>query len=206
MDSRFDADSESGENRRSETGVPPKASIAALFWTFFRIGAFTIGGGYVMVPLIQRDIVERRGWIDKDSFVDVLAIAQTAPGPLAVNTAVYVGYMLRGVWGAMASTAGCILPSIIIILVVAALFDQISSFSYVQAAFAGIRPAVVVLIVSAAIKIGRPVVRSRVELALAAAAMVLVAFVRVSPALVVTAAALYGLFAPSVSGNGGSDA
>jgi len=206
MDSRFDADSESGENRRSETGVPPKASIAALFWTFFRIGAFTIGGGYVMVPLIQRDIVERRGWIDKDSFVDVLAVAQTAPGPLAVNTAVYVGYMLRGVWGAMASMAGCILPSVIIILVVAALFDQISSFSYVRAAFAGIRPAVVVLIVSAAINIGRPVVRSRVELALAAAAMVLVAFVRLSPALVVTAAALYGLLAPSFSGNGGSDA
>ena len=206
MDSRFDADSEPGENRKSETGVPPKASIAALFWTFFRIGAFTIGGGYVMVPLIQRDIVERRGWIDKDSFVDVLAVAQTAPGPLAVNTAVYVGYMLRGVWGAMASTAGCILPSIIIILVVAALFDQISSVNFVQAAFAGIRPAVVVLIVSAAIKIGRPVVRSRVELALAAAAMVLVAFFHVSPALVVTAAAAYGLFARSVAGNGGTDA
>ncbi|HON42541.1 MAG TPA: chromate transporter [Bacillota bacterium] len=206
MDSRFATDSEPSENHRSETGGPARASVAALFWTFFRIGAFTIGGGYVMVPLIQRDIVERRGWIDRDSFVDVLAIAQTAPGPLAVNTAVYVGYMLRGIWGAMASLAGCILPSIIIILVVAALFDQISSSSYVQAAFAGIRPAVVVLIVSAAIKIGRPVVRSRVELALAAMAMVLVAFVRISPALVVTAAAIYGLLSRSISGNGGKDA
>ena len=206
MDSRFATDSEPSENHISETRGPARASAAALFWTFFRIGAFTIGGGYVMVPLIQRDIVERRGWIDRDSFVDVLAIAQTAPGPLAVNTAVYVGYMLRGIWGAMASLAGCILPSIIIILVVAALFDQISSSSYVQAAFAGIRPAVVVLIVSAAIKIGRPVVRSRVELALAAMAMVLVAFVRISPALVVTAAAIYGLLSRSISGNGGKDA
>ena len=134
--------------------------------------------------------------IDKDSFVDVLAIADGAGT---------TGCEHRGVRhasrdsGAMASTAGCILPSIIIILVVAALFDQISSSNYVQAAFAGIRPAVVVLIVSAAIKIGRPVVRSRVELALAAAAMVLVAFVRVSPALVVTAAAAYGLLARSTA-------
>lgn len=205
MDSRFAKDSESGEGLAPQTSVPPRASAAALFWTFFRIGAFTIGGGYVMVPLIQRDIVERRGWIDKDSFVDVLAIAQTAPGPLAVNTAVYVGYMLRGIWGALASVAGCILPSIIIILVVAALFDQISSARYVQAAFAGIRPAVVVLIVSAAIKIGRPVVRSRVELALAVSAMVLVALVHVSPALVVTAAAAYGLFGRSIARNGGTD-
>lgn len=206
MDSRFATDSKSSEGRRPEISVPPRASLAALFWTFFRIGAFTIGGGYVMVPLIQRDIVERRGWIEKDSFVDVLAIAQTAPGPLAVNTAVYVGYILRGIRGAMASLTGCILPSIIIILVVAALFDQVSSSNYIQAAFAGIRPAVVVLIVSAAIKIGRPVVRSRVELALAATAMVLVAFVRVSPALIVTAAAAYGLFAGSIAGNGGANA
>ncbi len=173
----------------------PKASLAALFGTFFRIGAFTIGGGYVMVPLIQRDIVERRGWIEKRRFVDILAVSQTAPGPLAVNTSVYVGYMLRGLRGAMAAVAGCILPSIIIILVVAALFEHLSSCTYIQAAFAGIRPAVVVLIASAAFKIGRPVVRSRLELTLAAAAMVLVAFVHVSPALVVAAAAVYGLLA-----------
>ena len=159
-----------------------------------------------MVPLIQRDIVERRGWIEKDDFVDILAVSQTAPGPLAVNTSVYVGYMLRGVRGAMASVAGCILPSIIIILVVAALFDQISSSGYVQAAFSGIRPAVVVLIISAAIKIGKPVVRSRVELALAVGALVLVAFVRVSPALVVTAAAVCGLCAGTAPGNGGKNA
>jgi len=206
MDSKSATDSKSNEDRRQEMKAPPRASAAALFWTFFRIGAFTIGGGYVMVPLIQRDIVERRGWVEKDSFVDVLAIAQTAPGPIAVNTAVYVGYMLRGIWGALSCLAGCILPSIIIILVVAALFDQISSSTYVQAAFAGIRPAVVVLILSAAIKIGRPVVRSRTELVLAVAAMVLVAFVRVSPALVVTAAAVYGLVSRSIAGNGGTDA
>ncbi len=68
-----------------------------MFWTFFRIGAFTIGGGgYVMVPLIQKDVVDRKGWVTKDEFIDALAIAQTAPGPIAVNTSVYVGYALRG--------------------------------------------------------------------------------------------------------------
>ena len=163
-------------------GTAP-ASLWDMFWTFFRIGAFTIGGGYVMVPLIQKDVVDRKGWVAKDDFVDVLGVAQTAPGPIAVNTSVYIGYMLRGFAGAAVSVAGCIIPSIVIIMAIASVFDRISSLRVVQAAFAGIRPAVAVLIASAAVKLGKPVVRSGGELAIAAAALVMVSFFNISPAL-----------------------
>ncbi len=173
-------------------GTAP-ASLWDMFWTFFRIGAFTIGGGYVMVPLIQKDVVDRKGWVDKDDFVDVLAIAQTAPGPIAVNTSVYIGYVLRGFAGAAVSVAGCIIPSIMIIMIIASVFDHLSSLNVVQAAFAGIRPAVAVLVASAAIKLGKPVVRSAGEVAIAVAAFVMVSFLKISPALVVVLAALAGL-------------
>lgn len=182
-------------------GTAP-ASLWDMFWTFFRIGAFTIGGGYVMVPLIQKDVVDRKGWVAKDDFVDVLGVAQTAPGPIAVNTSVYIGYMLRGFAGAAVSVAGCIIPSIVIIMAIASVFDRISSLRVVQAAFAGIRPAVAVLIASAAVKLGKPVVRSRGELAIAAAALVMVSFFNISPALVIVIAALAGL----MTGVGGDSA
>ncbi len=168
-------------------------SLWALFWTFFRIGAFTIGGGYVMVPLIQRDVVDKNGWMSSEDFVDALAIVQAAPGPLAVNTAVYVGYVVRSYAGALVSMAGCILPSILVILAVAQVFSQIGSIKIVEAAFSGIRPAVVVLILSAVINIGKPIIKSRPELALSAAAFALVAFAGLSPAVAVFAAALVGV-------------
>ncbi|MCR4425834.1 MAG: chromate transporter [Firmicutes bacterium] len=138
-------------------------------------------------------MVDRRGWISREDFIDLLAITQTAPGPLAVNTSIYVGYVLRGITGALVSAGGCILPSIVAILVVAALFTQISSLHLIHAAFRGIRPAVVILIVSAALRIGKVSVRSLPQFGIAAAAAILVAFFRVSPALVIVIAALAGL-------------
>ncbi|OPZ63685.1 MAG: Chromate transport protein [Firmicutes bacterium ADurb.Bin506] len=170
-----------------------RASLTELFWTFFRIGAFTIGGGYVMIPLIQKDIVDKHGWLSKDEFVDILAVAQTAPGALAINTATYVGFELRGIVGSLVSVAGCALPSIIIITLVAAMFSQVASAKVVQAAFAGIRPAVVVLILSAVVKIGKPIMKSGRDLMLAAAALLAVAAFGISTPLVIVAAALVGV-------------
>ncbi len=142
----------------------------------------------------SKDVVDRKGWVAKDDFVDVLGVAQTAPGPIAVNTSVYIGYMLRGFAGAAVSVAGCIIPpSIVIIMAIASVFDRISSLRVVQAAFAGIRPAVAVLIASAAVKLGKPVVRSGGELAIAAAALVMVSFFNISPALVIVIAAWQAL-------------
>lgn len=195
LDARYGDEMKMGSKQGS------RVSLGDLFLTFLRIGAFTIGGGYVMVPLIQKDVVDKNGWMSREDFVDALAIAQTAPGPIAVNTSVYVGYMLRSYAGALVSVAGCITPSILVILVVAAAFSQIASLRVVDAAFAGIRPAVVVLIVSAVLNIGKTVVKSLPELCLSAAAFVLVAFAGVSPAIVVTAAALIGVFFWKGGGN-----
>ena len=119
-----------------------------IFWSFLKIGAFTFGGGYAMIPLIQHEVIHRRGWIEERNFLDLLTLAQTAPGPIALNTAVFVGYKRRGYLGALSAILGVILPSFLVILVVAIFFASIRNNTYVDAAFKGMRPAVVALIVA----------------------------------------------------------
>ena len=121
-------------------------SFFKLFTTFFRIGLFTFGGGYAMIPLIERDVVQRNGWIKPTEFADLLALAQSAPGVFAVNMAVFVGYKLRGVPGALAAAFGCVLPSVMIILLIALFFRQFRHIEVVNNVFKGIRPVVVALI------------------------------------------------------------
>ena len=121
-------------------------SLLKLFATFFRIGLFTFGGGYAMVPLIERDVVEKNGWVGKDNFIDLLAVAQSAPGVFAVNMAVFIGYRLRGKRGALAASFGCVLPSVVIILLIALFFRRFRHIEVVNNIFMGIRPVVVALI------------------------------------------------------------
>lgn len=117
-----------------------------LFTTFFRIGLFTFGGGYAMIPLLERDIVERNAWVGKEEFVDLLAVAQSAPGVFAVNMAVFIGYRLRGKRGALAASVGCVVPSVAIILLIAIFFRQFRHIETVNNIFMGLRPVVVALI------------------------------------------------------------
>lgn len=124
------------------------AELLKIFYSFFKIGLFTFGGGFAMIPLIEREVIERRGWIAKDDFVDMLVLAQSAPGPIALNTAVFVGYKLRGFAGAMAAVLGVVIPSFSVILLVAIFFANIRYNPVVDAAFKGMRPAVVALIVA----------------------------------------------------------
>ena len=119
-----------------------------LFTTFFKIGLFTFGGGYAMIPLIQREVIKKRGWIDEKDFLDMLVLAQSTPGPIAVNTAVFVGYKTAGTMGAIATTLGTVLPSFIVILLLALFFSEVRENRYVDAAFRAMRPAVVALIVA----------------------------------------------------------
>lgn len=121
-------------------------SLLKLFATFFRIGLFTFGGGYAMIPLIEHDVVERNCWLKKDEFLDLLAVAQSAPGVFAVNMAVFVGYKLRGKRGALAASFGCVLPSVAIILLIALFFRRFRHIEVVNNIFMGIRPVVVALI------------------------------------------------------------
>lgn len=122
--------------------------LLRLFTTFFKIGLFTFGGGYAMIPLIQREVIERRKWIEEKDFLDMLVLAQSTPGPIAVNTAVFVGYKIAGVLGAIMATLGTVLPSFIIILLLALFFAEVRENRYVDAAFRAMRPAVVALIVA----------------------------------------------------------
>ncbi len=116
------------------------------FKTFFRIGMFTLGGGYAMIPIIQNEIVEKRKWMSEDEFLDVLAIAQSCPGVFAINISIFIGYKLRKIKGAVCTCLGTALPSFLIILLIAMFFHSFKDNRIVEAIFRGIRPAVVALI------------------------------------------------------------
>ena len=111
-----------------------------LFLTFVKIGMFTIGGGYAMLPLIQRDVVDR-GWMTKEDFIDVFSVAQSLPGIFAVNIAIFVGYKLKKTWGGFVCALGTILPSFVIMLLIALFFTQVKDNVWVEKAFMGLRPA-----------------------------------------------------------------
>ncbi len=116
------------------------------FRTFLKIGLFTIGGGYAMIPLIESEVVERNKWLEREEFLDILAVAQACPGVFAINMSVYIGYRMKGVKGALCTCAGTALPSFLIILAIAMFFSAFRENRAIAAAFRGIRPAVVALI------------------------------------------------------------
>lgn len=116
-----------------------------LFTSFVKIGVFTFGGGYAMIPIIQREVITHHGWIGEQEFLDLLTLAQSAPGPISLNTAVFVGYKMYGYRGALTSLAGVVLPSFVIMLLIAVFFAQVRHNAVIDAAFKGIRPVVVAL-------------------------------------------------------------
>ena len=117
-----------------------------LFWTYLKIGTFTIGGGYVMLSMIEREIVDRKRWIDREEFMNMIALAQAAPGLIAVNSAIFIGWRIGGWRGVIATVLGAVLPSFLIILAIAMVFQNYKDLPAVEAVFKGIRPAVVALI------------------------------------------------------------
>lgn len=126
-----------------------------MFITFLKIGAFTLGGGYAMIPLVQDEVVSKRKWIDEEEFLNMLALAQSAPGVMAVNTAIFIGYKMRGWRGVIVTTLGSILPSFVIILLIATVFTHYKELPQVEAVFKGIRPAVVALIAAPLYKMAK---------------------------------------------------
>jgi chromate transporter len=118
----------------------------SLFITFFKIGLFTLGGGYAMIPLIEAEVVDKRRWVSKEEFLDLIAIAQSCPGVFAINVSIFIGYKLRKFWGAVLCALGTALPSFLIILAIAMFFRRFEDNPVVAAMFRGIRPAVVALI------------------------------------------------------------
>ena len=120
-----------------------------VFSSFFKIGAFTFGGGYAMIPLIQKEAVEKRKWITDDDILEIIAIAESTPGPIAINSATFVGYRACGIVGSMAATIGVVLPSFVIILALSFVLRQFQDVQAVQWAFQGIRAGVLALLVKA---------------------------------------------------------
>lgn len=162
-----------------------------LFISFLKIGAFTFGGGYAMIPLIEREVIDRKGWVERDSFLSLLALAQSAPGPIALNTAVFVGYKIKGFGGAVAAVAGVVIPSFTAILIIATLFADIRYNTYVDAAFKAMRPAVVALIAAPIIGFVRQLHWS---LCIVAAAIAIVVWqTSLSPIYLLAAGALVGI-------------
>ena len=127
--------------------------ILTLFLTFFKIGAFTFGGGYAMLNLLENEFVSKKGWLTKDEFLDMLAIAESTPGPIAINSATFIGYKTAGVFGSVFATLGVVLPSFIIIFVISLFLDTFLTFTVVANAFKGIQACVVYLIGSVGIKL-----------------------------------------------------
>lgn len=123
--------------------------LVNLFFIFFKLGLFTFGGGYAMIPQIKEIIVEKKGWLSEDEMLEIIAIAESTPGPIAVNMATYIGYLRKKFWGSFFATLGVVLPSFIIILLISLVYKQFASNKYVQYAFVGIKAAVAFLIVKA---------------------------------------------------------
>ena len=158
-----------------------------LFVTFFNIGAFTLGGGYAMLDMIERAVVDRHHWIEKEEFWDMITIVQMLPGVFAVNTALYTGYKIKGIRGAIAACLGAIIPSIVIILVIAVFFLEYKENPVVERIFRGIRPCVVALILSPSIKM---FINAKVNWKTAVfpiATVCLIYFFRVSPVWIIIA-------------------
>lgn len=124
-----------------------------LFYIFAKIGTFTIGGGYVMIPLIQREICDKQHWMDEDEFMNMIALAQAAPGIIAINSAIFIGYRIGGWRGLAGAILGAVLPSFLIILLIAMIFRNVRQYPAVEATMRGIRPAVIALLLATVVRL-----------------------------------------------------
>lgn len=162
-----------------------------LFYSFLKIGLFTFGGGYAMIPLIEREVITNKKWIAESEFLELLTVAQSAPGPISLNTSVFVGYKMRGYAGALAAISGVVMPSFVIILLVAIFFSDIRHNPVVDAAFRAMRPAVVALIVAPVVGLAKGMRPWLV--AVSAATALAVWWLGISPVYLLIAGAAAGL-------------
>ncbi len=170
-----------------------KYLLLQLFWAFMKISPVTFGGGFVMMPLMKKEVVDKKRWIQDKEIIDSFALAQSAPGSVAVNSAAIVGYRIAGVKGALTATIGMMIPTFFIVIILSLLFLTVRNNDYVEAAFKGIRPAVVALIVYAAISTVRSSISDKFTLALMLIAVILLIFFHLHPVLLIIAGILSGI-------------
>ena len=167
--------------------------IGQLFLTFLKIGAFTFGGGYAMIPLIQKETVETRKWITDDDILEIVAIAESTPGPIAVNSATFVGYRVAGFFGALAATCGVVLPSFIVISLISLVLSEFEHLKPVRYAFFGIRAGVLALLVKALVTMIRKSEKKPVALIISLGAFIFAGILGANVILVLACAATLGL-------------
>ncbi|NMB97343.1 MAG: chromate transporter [Clostridiaceae bacterium] len=166
-----------------------------LFKIFFRIGAFTFGGGYSMLPILQKEVVENRKWCTYEEIIDYYAIGQSTPGIIAVNTSIFIGYKIRGVIGGIFAALGIAMPSLIIITIIAAFFGRFQDNETVKNAFGGIRAVVPALILSAVLKMWNKSVVDKLTIFIFIIAFLVSILTDITPILIVTVSAAIGIFA-----------
>ncbi len=173
------------------------------FKTFFKIGIFTLGGGYAMIPLIEEEVVNKHRWVSKEEMLDLIAIAQSCPGVFAINIAIFIGYKLRKERGAIATAAGTALPSFLIILMIALFFHQFQDNRFVSAMFRGIRPAVVALIAVPTFNLAKRAELNKWTLWIPIVSALVIWLMGVSPIWVIIAAGvggyLYGIYGSGIN-------
>lgn len=164
-----------------------------LFWSFFKVGLFTFGGGYAMIPLLQAEIVKKQKWISDEDLMDYFSIGQCTPGIIAVNVATFSGYKMRGIGGAVAATMGIVMPSVILISLIALILQQFMDNEYVMHAFAGIRVVVVALIAETLISFAQKGITNKTNFAVFVVSAGLLMGCNLSPVLVVLLAVGFGI-------------
>lgn len=164
-----------------------------LFTVFARIGGFTFGGGYAMLPIIQEEVVEKRSWATEEEVIDYYAIGQSTPGIIAVNTATFIGYKQRGIIGGIVATLGMVFPSVVIITIIANFFRHFQNYKMVQHAFGGIRVAVVALILNAISKMWSASVKDKLGILIFAVTLIIMVFFQISPIIIIIASATVGI-------------
>ena len=164
-----------------------------LFWTFAKMGAVTFGGGYAMLPILQREVVEKKGWATEEEVMDYYAVGQCTPGIIAVNVATFIGQKLRGISGGIVATLGIVFPSLVIISILAGLIQNFAHIPVVINAFAGIRICVCVLILNAVVKLWKKAVVDKITLVIFLAVFLLSVFTGLGPVWFVLIAALAGI-------------
>lgn len=164
--------------------------LLELFLTFFKIGMVTFGGGYAMIPLIEEEIVNKKKWIRSEDIVNIFSIAQSAPGAIAINSSTIIGYKLKNKMGAIMATLGVIMPSFLIIVLIASFFSFIRGYNFISYSFLGINGAVVSLILFAAIKIIKSSVKNFYQLILMLISIYMIIFQKINPAYMILSAIL----------------
>lgn len=167
--------------------------ILQLFFAFLKIGAFTFGGGYAMIPLIQKEVVANKKWITDEDIADVIAIAETTPGPIAVNAATFVGYKVAGIGGALASTVGVVLPSFVTIIIIVMVLAKYMENEIVKNAFWGIRIAVIALMIKAFITMFKQCPKNAVSYSIAGITLILVGIFDLNVLIIIIASAFIGI-------------